>query len=406
MYEDNKLAHVLATIEYMLDRLQPNHLFTLIQFSDEARLIASRLSMTDCNKAIIRERLHAMRASGNTNISDAVFMALDVLLKGIYRSDTAPTTAAASASSAEASGEGTAPLGSAAPPPISQQSFVLLFTDGLINRGMSPNAILDSLRDRKESLNNITFHCFGYGRDHCSTLLQSMAFTTSGGLYYFIDEPKSIASTFGECLAGMLSIVASNVVVRIQAFDGCRVVRCATKLPSHTRQDLKDIDIRVGYLYVQEQKNLLWKLSIRNMPQPMMQPLIRITVSYTCCLTGQLVSNSESFSLTRISPSASTHCKMPFEVCVVRIVGHLISCCFADVYPPPPLCLSPSLCLSLLSLAREASQSIPNCLYSRICYCIRSSWSILRCRASGSRRNGIYCKLYLCILSILCRSYE
>ena len=48
----------------------------------------------------------------------------------------------------------------------------------------------------------LTINTFGYGVDHDSKMLQNISFSSRGGVYYYVESVKSIAATFGECLAG------------------------------------------------------------------------------------------------------------------------------------------------------------------------------------------------------------
>ena len=123
----------------------------------------------------------------------------------------------------------------------------------------------------------MTINTFGYGLDHDSKMLQNISFCSQGGVYYYIETVESIAATFGECLAGMLSTVAHNITVRMNAHDGCRIVNYYTRYPIAEHQSVKNYSISLGSMYSQESKTILFKLSLRKM-DPTVQNLIDVSV--------------------------------------------------------------------------------------------------------------------------------
>jgi Ca-activated chloride channel family protein len=102
---DNKLAFVLATIEFCISQLESHHRFSLIMFNHQVTQITNGLiPMTPENKSSVLSKLQTIEATGSTNIGDALITALDVLNT---RQDT------------------------------SILSSVMLFSDGLSNAGLS-----------------------------------------------------------------------------------------------------------------------------------------------------------------------------------------------------------------------------------------------------------------------------
>lgn len=147
MKNSNKLASVLATIEYMMDVLTENDRFALVHFNEAATVLFALDYMTADNKALVRCILMNIKAFGDTNIGDGLFTALSIIQS---RSDEKL--------------------------PISR---ILLLTDGLSNRGLSHSQMIQKLQE--EELNeNLTIHCFGYGKDHSSSVLQAIAFRSPG----------------------------------------------------------------------------------------------------------------------------------------------------------------------------------------------------------------------------------
>ena len=106
---DNKLAFVLASIEFCLSQLEEHHRFSLILFNHQVtQLTNGLLPMTPENKEYVLSKLKEVVATGSTNIGDALITALDVL-----NSRTDSTI----------------------------QASVMLFSDGLSNIGLSSGEI-------------------------------------------------------------------------------------------------------------------------------------------------------------------------------------------------------------------------------------------------------------------------
>jgi len=164
-------------------------------------------------------------------------------------------------------------------------SSVMLFTDGLANAGLRGKQFADLIKEIIVPA-GLTINTFGYGVDHDSKMLQKISYSSKGGVYYYIETVESIAMTFGECLAGLLSTVAHNIDVRFIAQDGCRIINFYTKFPIVEHKSVKDFTISMGSMFSMESKSILCKLSLRQMPPTEQQSLVQVIVSYTNSLTG------------------------------------------------------------------------------------------------------------------------
>jgi len=247
MKDGNKLPSVLATIEYMMDVLTEKDRFALIHFNESATVLFALDYVTNENKSLILCILQNIKAFGDTNIGDGLFTALSIL---------------------QSRSEEQLPI-----------SRILLLTDGLSNRGLSHSEMIQKLQN-EELHENLTIHCFGYGKDHSSSALQTIAFSSSGGLYYYIESNEHIAGTFGDCLAGTFSTIAYSIHIYLEAFDGCRFIKIRTKYPFKTVKSMKKYYGSLGSMYEQESRSVLMRLSLRAMNEGP-QNIFRVTVAYT-----------------------------------------------------------------------------------------------------------------------------
>ncbi|PRP75975.1 hypothetical protein PROFUN_01691 [Planoprotostelium fungivorum] len=250
MTQGNKMAFVQATIEHMIQLLGPQHRFCLLTFNQEATMITEGLlEMNEDNKKIVLSLLKDIKPEGSTNIGDALTMGITVLN----------------------SREGT---------DANNLSSIMLFTDGLANMGARGEKLLHKMR-HSPLPEGLAIHSFGYGIDHDSNLLQNLSISSRGGVYYYIESTDCIASTFGECLAGILSTAAHNVRVELTADDGCRIVAFYTRYSVQQLKEVKHYNVHLGSVYRHETKSILFKLSLRKLETSSQAcRLVHLTVRY------------------------------------------------------------------------------------------------------------------------------
>lgn len=265
MKNADKLASVLATIEYLIDVLTEKDRFALVHFNEKATVLFSLDYVTNENKSLLLCILQNIQAIGNTNISDGLFTALSIL---------------------QARQDDNLPI-----------SRILLLTDGLSNRGLSHSDMIQKLRE-EQLHENLTIHCFGYGKDHSSSCLQAIAFRSPGGLYYYVENSDQIAETFGDCLADTFSTVAYSIHVYIEAFDGCRFIKIRTKYPFKTIKQMKKYYGALGSMYYQESRSVLMRLSLRAL-QTGPHKIFQVTVSYRSAIDNIKYSHKKLIVIQR-----------------------------------------------------------------------------------------------------------
>eukprot|EP00339_Tiarina_fusa_P013977 CAMPEP_0117010480 /NCGR_PEP_ID=MMETSP0472-20121206/9226_1 /TAXON_ID=693140 ORGANISM="Tiarina fusus, Strain LIS" /NCGR_SAMPLE_ID=MMETSP0472 /ASSEMBLY_ACC=CAM_ASM_000603 /LENGTH=412 /DNA_ID=CAMNT_0004713023 /DNA_START=302 /DNA_END=1537 /DNA_ORIENTATION=+ len=286
MKNGQKLASVLATIEYMMDVLNENDRFALVQFDETATVLFALDYLTAEKKSDILEIIQNIQTHGNTNISDGLFTALSILQAR----------------------EGEIPI-----------SRILLLTDGLSNRGLSHSEMIQKLQ-QEEIDENLTIHCFGYGKDHSSSCLQTIAFRSPGGLYYYVENSDHIAATFGDCLAGTFSTIAYSIHVELEAFDGCRFIKIRTKFPVKSVKQMKKYVGSLGSMYEQESRSVLMRLSLRGM-SPGTQKLYQVTVSYKSAIDHSRHCSRQLISVERNAEPA----KIPMNKELDRQINRVTS---------------------------------------------------------------------------------
>ncbi len=240
---DSKLPFVQATIQYLLSKLDENQTISLLAFNHEVKVLVELCRCTPTNKEQILSLVHKLQVTGSSNLGAALFGGTSILNK-------------------RQGGD------------RSRISTLMLFTDDLSNRGTSSAETLRNL-DKIQLPPGCVFNTFGFGSDHDSKLLHAIALkaqvffflihllTYLQGGYYYLETKEDIPSTFGECVAGLLSTRAHQIEVRLCAQDGARIVTLATPFKISENQVAKDYGIKLELLYSGEAKSILFRLSLR-----------------------------------------------------------------------------------------------------------------------------------------------
>jgi Mg-chelatase subunit ChlD len=278
MKEQQKLAFVQAAIEYMIHQLNEHHRFSLLLFNEGVQVLCELLPMTATNKAYCLDLLHSIKAEGSTNISGALFKGIEILQER----------------------------------KIQHLSFMFLLTDGLINRGLSANNTLEKLRKMDLSSSSCCIHTFGFGSDHDSWMLQEIAFASKGGVYYYVENETKVAATFGQCIAGAFSTVAHSIKVRLLGLDGARMIKFNTRFPIKENNKAKDYTVCFGSMYSGESRSMIIGLSLRKMEREMVQPLIKVEVSYVNTLTQMCERREAVITIRR--PTVTPKQEIPLEL--------------------------------------------------------------------------------------------
>jgi hypothetical protein len=190
-----KLELCKRTLEMLLRILSSKDQFALISYGSNATVEIPARNMTNENKEMAFQRIKEISCNGCTNLSGGLTLAAQEM-----RSIQCPNQ-----------------VRSICPGLV---SIVKSFSTCSLPVGQFNECRLDETqRDEKpksiDTAAPIPIHCFGYGSDHDSNILQMIADATPGGTYYFVDSDSNVKSAFGDAMGGVLSVVAQSAVVTI-----------------------------------------------------------------------------------------------------------------------------------------------------------------------------------------------
>lgn len=228
-----KLNLCKATIELLIRELRPCDRFGLVTFANDARVEIPTRKLTQQSKQAALDKVKRLHTRGCTNLSGGISLAIQDM-KAVES------------------------------PNEIRSVFVL--TDGMANRGVSDsNGIVDLTKGCLGSETSlISISTFGYGSNHNAKLLGELSQITQGGSYYFLQTDSDVASAFGDCLGGILSVVAQNTVLTIgippeAAALGVKI----TKVYSDDAFAKADgsYTVSLGDFYAEESRDVLFEVS-------------------------------------------------------------------------------------------------------------------------------------------------
>jgi len=249
-----KLNLVKETLKFMLQQLKPQDSLSLITYETNVKVDIPLTQMTDANKAEATEIVEKIKDAGNTNLSGGLIAGLEQLMKKTSKNEVAS---------------------------------VLLFTDGLANVGLRKTSELVNVveKTRAQIAGSSTIFTFGFGADHDSNMLRSIA-EAGKGLYYFIENADSIPESFADCIGGLMSVVAQNVSLTVEPLNNVPLKKAHTHYETSIQNGVTTI--RLGDLYSEESRNVVCQITLPNVPAETERfEVLKFTLNYFNLLTVQ-----------------------------------------------------------------------------------------------------------------------
>jgi len=184
------------------------------------------------------------------------------------------------------------------------QFYLLLFTDGLANAGLSrvdeiTAAMENPLALIRAQTKNCSVFSFGFGADHDENMLRKIA-ETGNGMYYFIGDVDKIPVSFADCLGGLQSVVGQNLVLSVETKDPnlsiLRSLNPKYKLQNNASLPTSNkIFIELGDIYSEEQRDMIFMVKLPKLDQENLnyQPLTFTLTYFNAMSTQDDVQKSE-----------------------------------------------------------------------------------------------------------------
>ena len=279
-----KLALLKRAMGFVIHHLGPSDRLSVIAFSSTARRLFHLRGMSHSGRQQALQAVNSLGASGGTNIADALKKAAKVIEDRSYQN------------------------------PVCS---IILLSDGQDTYNI-PSNITGTRADYRSlvpsSILNHTFrlvpvHAFGFGVDHDSDALHSIA-EASGGTFSFIEDEAVIQDAFAQCIGGLLSVVVQNMQLTVECVHPgvfLRSIKSGSYL-SKVAANGRNGSIDVGHLYADEERDFLLSVSL---PQCREQiTLLKVACAYKDSLTSEVfkIQGDEVKILRPKSPTSEPVC--------------------------------------------------------------------------------------------------
>ena len=267
----NKFELLKEAINKIIVNLSTNDIFGLVTFDNIVNKDFSTDFMNDENKLKIKNIVEKLEVGATTNLSGGLFNAIEQInnYKKLNKEDT-------------------------------RSWNILLLTDGIANEGIVNPVVLgnqiNKLIDSNPLISNISIYTFGLGIDHNSDLLKNISNSTNSN-YYYLENKDMIATAFGDCLGGLLSVVVQNLEINLESFKNYNIEKI------YTNYKIKDNKIYIGDLYSEEEKNIIIDISCNNIDTEniLIDNCIKLNLKYIDLIDTTIINSTINSTINRDS---------------------------------------------------------------------------------------------------------
>ncbi|VAI47158.1 unnamed protein product [Triticum turgidum subsp. durum] len=258
-----KLALLKRAMGFVIQHLGPSDRLSVIAFSSTAKRLFHLRRMSHSGRQQALQAVNSLGAGGGTNIADALKKAAKVIEDRSYKNPVCSITLLSDGQDTyniSSNVRGTRPD----------------------YRSLVPSSILN------QAVGIVPVHGFGFGADHDSDALHSIA-EVSGGTFSFIEDEGVIQDAFAQCIGGLLSVVVQDMRLTVQCVHTgvqLRSIKSGSYL-SKVAGDGRNGSIDVGHLYADEERDFLLSVSF---PQSREQTiLLKVAFSYRDPVTNECI---------------------------------------------------------------------------------------------------------------------
>jgi len=267
--EGEKLKLVLQTLSFIIRQLQSKDKLAVVTYDDKVATPLGLTAMTGDGKGIANNKMKTIVAGNCTDLCSGLIAGIKVMEERTTRNEV---------------------------------SSLLLFTDGLANSGLQKAEDIIAEMAKQEPL-PCTIYTFGFGSDHDPTLLKAIS-DKGNGVYSFITDKDSIATAFADCLGGLLSVVAQNIIITIQPLNGIIISKFNTTYKYEEQNGV--ILLTIGDIQSEEEKDIVFNIKLPAVSEAAVIPIMDLRITYFDVIRSHQVDKSVTFSIPRNDHTSPT----------------------------------------------------------------------------------------------------
>ena len=217
--EGKAIADARAASLALVQSLSPQDRIAVVTFDSKAQLLLPSTLMDDTNAKELREKISAMKATGTTDMSDGLRMAISevqshLVAEGVNR--------------------------------------IMLVGDGVPNDAVPIDPLV-----AEAASHGISVTALGLGDDYDETLMGRMA-QASGGRFFYVESSSKVASFFAEEVTRLHQVVARQAVLELHPGPGVTVMSAVGRslIPNG-----RGVNVPLGDLSLGEQQEIVVQLA-------------------------------------------------------------------------------------------------------------------------------------------------
>ena len=244
------VKHALGTVTAILG---PNDRFSVITFSDNAKIIFGLTEMTENNKINVNKLIEPIQTEGVTNLNTGLIKGLDVIKERQF-------------------------------PECLRNSAILVLTDGVPSDYDHINML------KRHNIFPAPISTFGFGYNLDSILLKKIAETT-GGNYSFIPDAGFVGTSFIHAISNILTTFTTNATIKIN-FDK-ETTLSSPPFDLNYTEESNGIIIKLGSIQSEQPRQIIFRVKTST------NPIISATLMYDMSSSdGKYPFNAITNSLT------------------------------------------------------------------------------------------------------------
>lgn len=240
----DKIALVKEAVMFVIDEMKPGDRLSIVSFNHGAERQTSLTCMDAAGKDSARQSTLRLTAGGGTSIAAGLDCGIQVMEQRRHRNTV---------------------------------GAVFLLTDGQDNT--SPAEVQELVKRARAAQCGV--YAFGFGQDHDTSTLSAIAEAAQTPFTY-VEEPGAIKQAFAGAVAGLMSVAAQDIELRIAPDAGCSIKSLHTHF-DHRREDGDSgaAVVSIPDAFAGERRDVVVELSVPAASADSMEtPLLRSTARY------------------------------------------------------------------------------------------------------------------------------
>ncbi|XP_037433312.1 E3 ubiquitin-protein ligase WAV3-like [Triticum dicoccoides] len=274
----DKIALLKKAMEFVVDQLGPADRLSVVAFSTDARRLIPLTRMSDAGKVKAKGAVQLLIAGGGTNILKGLTEAAKVLDGRRHKNAVASVILLSDGQDTYNLGGGGYNLGGGG------------YSYGSVScsknyRALVPGSLLSGAGHRSTPI-----HTFGFGGDHDSSAMHTIAEET-GDTFSFIEDETVVQDSFAQCIGGLLSVVVQDALITVKCVHPVRVRAVKSgRYDSSIDAYARSASVDVGELYADEERRFLLLVDVPKAGEAdEVTQIMKVTCTYRDTATWQVV---------------------------------------------------------------------------------------------------------------------